>query len=49
MGQGTFGQVVKCRTLKTGELVAIKVVKKRNVYLDHGRKEIDILKKVPVE
>ena len=27
LGQGTFGQVVKCQNLKTQEVVAVKVVK----------------------
>jgi serine/threonine protein kinase len=46
MGQGTFGQVVKCRTVKTGELVAIKVIRRQSMYFNQGKKEIDILSKV---
>jgi len=27
LGQGTFGQVVKCQNVKTGDIVAVKVIK----------------------
>ncbi|KAI9483173.1 MAG: kinase-like domain-containing protein, partial [Benjaminiella poitrasii] len=46
MGQGTFGQVVKCKTIKTGELVAVKVVKNQPIYSSHGDKEVEILCKL---
>lgn len=46
MGQGTFGQVVKCRKQSTGELVAVKVIKRQPAFLMQGDKEIHILKMV---
>ncbi|CEP10049.1 hypothetical protein [Parasitella parasitica] len=46
MGQGTFGQVVKCRTIRTGELVAIKVIKNQFPYHNQGQKEIAILSQI---
>ncbi|KAI7908213.1 kinase-like domain-containing protein [Cokeromyces recurvatus] len=46
MGQGSFGQVVKCRTLKTNELVAIKIVKNQPTYNMYGDKEVEILCKL---
>jgi dual specificity protein kinase YAK1 len=33
LGQGTFGQVVKCQNLKTQEVVAVKVVKNQDSLL----------------
>ena len=32
LGQGTFGQVVKCQNMKTHEVVAVKVVKNKPAY-----------------
>ncbi|KAI8996938.1 kinase-like domain-containing protein [Pilobolus umbonatus] len=43
LGSGTFGQVVKCRNLETGELVAVKVIKNKPAYTKQGRVEIEIL------
>ncbi|KAH3665755.1 hypothetical protein OGAPHI_003943 [Ogataea philodendri] len=43
LGQGTFGQVVKCQDLKTQEIVAIKVVKSTPVYLNQSLTEANIL------
>ncbi|KAI8992137.1 kinase-like domain-containing protein [Mycotypha africana] len=43
MGQGTFGQVVKCRNTTTGELVAIKVIKRQPSFHIQGQKEMSIL------
>ncbi|KAI9878536.1 MAG: dual specificity protein kinase yak1, partial [Watsoniomyces obsoletus] len=34
LGQGTFGQVVKCQNLKTQEVVAVKVIKNRTAYFN---------------
>ncbi|GAN08902.1 kinase-like protein [Mucor ambiguus] len=46
MGQGTFGQVVMCKTLRTGELVAIKVIKNQFSYHSQGEKEVAILRQL---
>ncbi|OAD01748.1 Ets transcription factor, partial [Mucor lusitanicus CBS 277.49] len=46
MGQGTFGQVVMCKTLQTGELVAIKVIKNQFSYHAQGEKEVAILRQL---
>ncbi|ELR13981.1 protein kinase domain containing protein [Acanthamoeba castellanii str. Neff] len=43
LGQGTFGQVVKCRKQDTGEIVAVKVVKNRPAYFNQGMFEVHIL------
>lgn len=44
MGHGTFGQVVKCRALRTGDLVAVKVIKQQPAFIMQGDKEIRILR-----
>ena len=46
LGQGTFGQVVKCRKQDTGEIVAVKVVKNRPAYFNQGMFEVHILEVV---
>jgi dual specificity protein kinase YAK1 len=43
LGQGTFGQVVKCQNLKTQEIVAVKVVKARQECLQQSIAEGNIL------
>jgi dual specificity protein kinase YAK1 len=43
LGQGTFGQVVKCQNLKTGEVVAVKVVKNRTAYFNQSMMEVSVL------
>ncbi|KAG2230645.1 hypothetical protein INT48_005913, partial [Thamnidium elegans] len=46
MGQGTFGQVVKCKVQGTDKLVAVKVIKRQPAFLYQGHKEIQILLKL---
>ena len=43
LGQGTFGQVVKCQNLKTQEVVAVKVVKNRTAYFTQSMMEVSVL------
>lgn len=43
LGQGTFGQVVKCQNLKTQEVVAVKVVKNRVAYFNQSMMEVSVL------
>ncbi|EFC47823.1 predicted protein, partial [Naegleria gruberi] len=43
LGQGTFGQVVKCEDLTSKQIVAVKVVKNKPSYLRQARIEIAIL------
>lgn len=46
LGAGTFGQVVKCRNLKTQEILAIKVVKNKPAYFKQSMMEVAILETV---
>ena len=46
LGQGTFGQVVKCQNLKTQEVVAVKVVKNRTAYFNQSMMEVSVLEVV---
>ena len=48
LGQGTFGQVVKCQNLKTQEVVAVKVVKNRTAYFNQSMMEVSVLDLVSV-
>lgn len=43
LGQGTFGQVVKCQNLKTQEVVAVKVIKNRTAYFNQSIMEVSVL------
>ena len=43
LGQGSFGTVVKCTDYKTGESVAIKIIRKSSRILKYGEREIEIL------
>lgn len=43
LGQGTFGQVVKCQNMKTGEIVGVKVIKNKTAYYQQSMMEITIL------
>ncbi|ODN81620.1 hypothetical protein L202_02026 [Cryptococcus amylolentus CBS 6039] len=43
LGQGTFGQVVKCQNMKTHEICAVKVVKNKPAYLQQSKMEVAIL------
>jgi len=43
LGQGTFGQVVKCQNMKTHEVVAVKVVKNKPAYFNRSMMEVTIL------
>jgi dual specificity protein kinase YAK1 len=46
LGSGTFGQVVKCRNIKTKELYAIKVIKNKPAYYNQSLVEVAILELV---
>jgi dual specificity protein kinase YAK1 len=43
LGQGTFGQVVKCQNVKSHEIVAVKVVKNKPAYFNQSMMEVTIL------
>jgi len=46
LGQGTFGQVVKCQNVKTGEILAVKVIKNKPAYFNQSMMEVTILQMV---
>ncbi|KAF5106105.1 hypothetical protein DV453_004222 [Geotrichum candidum] len=43
LGQGTFGQVVKCQNMINKEIVAVKVIKNKPAYLKQSMMEVSIL------
>jgi dual specificity protein kinase YAK1 len=43
LGQGTFGQVVKCQNMISKEIVAVKVIKNKPAYLNQSMMEVSIL------
>lgn len=43
LGQGTFGQVVKCQNMRTHEIVAVKVIKNKPAYYKQSIMEVTIL------
>ncbi|KAJ2757743.1 dual specificity protein kinase yak1, partial [Coemansia nantahalensis] len=43
LGSGTFGQVVRCQNLKTGELFAVKVIKNKTAYYNQSMMEVQML------
>lgn len=43
LGQGSFGQVFKCRDEERGVLVAIKVLKNKSAYFKQGLLEVGVL------
>lgn len=46
LGQGTFGQVVKCQNMRTHEIVAVKVIKNKPAYYKQSIMEVTILENV---
>jgi dual specificity protein kinase YAK1 len=48
LGQGTFGQVVKCQDMKTHQVVAVKVVKNKQAYFSQSMMEVTILELVSI-
>ncbi|EPQ29288.1 uncharacterized protein PFL1_03043 [Pseudozyma flocculosa PF-1] len=43
LGQGTFGQVVKCQDMTTHEIVAVKVIKNKPAYFNQSMMEVTVL------
>ncbi|CAO3631485.1 unnamed protein product [Cunninghamella echinulata] len=46
LGQGTFGQVVKCEHTTTGKLYSVKVIKNRPAFRSQSCMEVEILKQL---
>ncbi|KAJ1642535.1 dual specificity protein kinase yak1, partial [Coemansia asiatica] len=43
LGSGTFGQVVKCQNIKTGDFFAVKVIKNKSAYYNQSMMEVQML------
>lgn len=43
MGHGTFGQVAKCQNIKTGQFVAVKVIKNKPAYFQQSMVEVKVV------
>ena len=43
LGQGTFGQVVKCINTKTRQLCAVKIIKNQPAYFNQSMMEVTVL------
>ncbi|KAJ3359769.1 dual specificity protein kinase yak1 [Allomyces javanicus] len=43
LGQGTFGQVVKCHHVQTQEVSAVKVIKNKPAYFNQSLMEVNVL------
>lgn len=48
LGKGTFGQVVKCKSLSGIRVVAVKVVKNKPAYYNQALMEIKLMQEVCV-
>ena len=46
LGQGTFGQVVKCINLRTGSQHAVKIIKNKQEFMLQGLMEVKLLQKL---
>lgn len=46
LGKGSFGQVFRCRSQKTGNLVACKVVKNKHSYLNQAQYEATLARRL---